>query len=192
MLIFLDSVLSIIRLKSIGGFSPPPARIESKLQPSDISIQKAGVINKIHSNDSHQGKSWLTCQFLDRLFPAVIWSTHPSFNPRGSAMWVIDIRHMLDDTQSGPAIPRLKLKVQKLVEIITFATSTEAGILISSPPACWRRPKRKACTGKVVVDLVPDTDQIHWVCPECGDEGVVTGWKGLIWDMTDCPFDSIN
>lgn len=108
-------------------------------------------------------------------------------------MWVIDIKHMLDDTQSGPAIPRLKLKVKKLAEIITFATLAETGILMGSPPACWRRLKRKACTGKVAVDLVPDTDQIHWVCPECGDEGLLTGWKGLIWDMSDCSsYDSIH
>jgi hypothetical protein len=26
-------------------------------------------------------------------------------------MWVIDIRHWLDETQSGPAVPQLRLKV---------------------------------------------------------------------------------
>jgi RNA polymerase subunit RPABC4/transcription elongation factor Spt4 len=100
-------------------------------------------------------------------------------------MWVGDIRLMLDDTLSGPGIPRLKLKVQKLTEIITFATAIKAGISVNSPPVCWRRPKRKACLGKLEIDFDPDTDQIHWVCPECGDEGVVTGWRGLIWDLTD-------
>ncbi len=33
-------------------------------------------------------------------------------------MWVIDIRHWLDETQSGPAVPQLRLKVKKLGEII--------------------------------------------------------------------------
>jgi RNA polymerase subunit RPABC4/transcription elongation factor Spt4 len=23
------------------------------------------------------------------------------------------------------------------------------------------------------------------MCPVCGDDGMVTGWKGLIWDMTN-------
>jgi len=27
--------------------------------------------------------------------------------------------------------------------------------------------------------------QIHWRCGICGDEGIVSGWEGLIWDMLD-------
>jgi RNA polymerase subunit RPABC4/transcription elongation factor Spt4 len=100
-------------------------------------------------------------------------------------MWVIDIRHWLDENLSGPGVPQLRFKVKKLTEIITFATAIKAGISVNSPPVCWRRPKRKACLGKLEIDFDPDTDQIHWVCPECGDEGVVTGWRGLIWDLTD-------
>lgn len=107
-------------------------------------------------------------------------------------MWVIDIRHWLNETLFGPGVPQLRRKVQKLTEIITYATSIEAGISIDSPPVCWRRPKRMACKGVLAVELDTDTDQIYWECTECGDDGVVTGWRGLIWDMTDCPFDSIN
>ncbi|MBU4262051.1 MAG: hypothetical protein KKC76_09290 [Proteobacteria bacterium] len=34
-------------------------------------------------------------------------------------------------------------------------------------------------------------DRIHWFCPECtlkginADEGMIDGWQGLIWDMSD-------
>ena len=90
-------------------------------------------------------------------------------------MWVIDIRHMLDDNQSGPAIPRLKLKVQKLGEIITYATSKEVGIFVGFPPMCWRRPSRKPCRGVLEIDLLPEADQIYWECRRCGDVGMVTG-----------------
>jgi hypothetical protein len=37
--------------------------------------------------------------------------------------------------------------------------------------------------------LNPDTKQIHWPCTECGDEGMLTGWSGLIWDMSGCSSD---
>jgi hypothetical protein len=100
-------------------------------------------------------------------------------------MWVIDIRHLLDDTLSGPGIPRLRLKVQKLTEIITYATAREACASIDVQPRCWRKPKRRPCAGELEIRLDQDIEQIHWVCPECGDEGVLTGWRGLIWDMTD-------
>jgi hypothetical protein len=65
----------------------------------------------------------------------------------GEQMWVIDIRHFLDDTQTGPAVPRLKFKVKKLSEIITYATSVAAGIPVDQTPKCWRRPERKPCEG---------------------------------------------
>lgn len=42
-------------------------------------------------------------------------------------MWVIDIRHWLNDNYDGPAVPRLKNKVAKMKEIIIYATSELAG-----------------------------------------------------------------
>jgi hypothetical protein len=102
-------------------------------------------------------------------------------------MWVIDIRHWLDDSQSGPARPQLKSKVKKITEIIVYATSVNSGVSADSHPKCWRRPKRKPCTGNLDIYLDPDTGHIHWICPICEDEGVVSGWKGLIWDMSDPP-----
>jgi hypothetical protein len=100
-------------------------------------------------------------------------------------MWVIDIRHWLDGTRTGPAVPQLKSKVKKISEIITYATSIEAGIAVDTPPKCWRRPKRKPCKGQLEIGLNHNADQINWICPVCKDKGVVTGWKGLFWDMSD-------
>jgi RNA polymerase subunit RPABC4/transcription elongation factor Spt4 len=103
-------------------------------------------------------------------------------------MWVIDIRHWLGENLLETGIPQLRL-VEKLGEIITYATAIEAGISVDFQPVCWRRPERKACRGELEIELVTETNQIHWSCPECGDEGVVTGWSGLIWDMSDCSSD---
>jgi hypothetical protein len=38
-------------------------------------------------------------------------------------MWVINIRHWLNESFTGPGLPQLKFKVQKLGEIITYATA---------------------------------------------------------------------
>lgn len=100
-------------------------------------------------------------------------------------MWVINIQHWLDETKSGPVVPQLKLKVIKLSEIITYATSLAEGIPTESNPKCWRRPKRKPCEGKLDIELDQTSGQIYWRCGICGDEGVVSGWEGLIWDMLD-------
>ena len=98
-------------------------------------------------------------------------------------MWVINIQHWLDETKSAAAVSQLKSKVKKLAEIITYATSFVADMPTDLIPKCWRRPKRKPCKGNLDIYLEKATNQIHWYCNICGDEGVVTGWEGLIWDM---------
>ncbi len=104
-------------------------------------------------------------------------------------MWVINIQHWLDETKTASAVPQLRLKVKKLAEIITYATSVAAGIPIDSIPKCWRRPKRKPCKEILGIHLNENTNQIHWYCSSCYDEGIVTGWEGLIWDMLDRPVE---
>jgi hypothetical protein len=97
-------------------------------------------------------------------------------------MWVFNLKDMLDSSLSRPAHRCFSAKLKKLCPLITYATAIHAGISIDFRPNCWRRPKRKACEGVLEVEMRKDF--IHWHCPECGDEGVVTGWKGLMWDMT--------
>jgi hypothetical protein len=101
-------------------------------------------------------------------------------------MWIIDIRHWLDDNLIGPGDPQLRFKVSKLTQIIVYATAVKNRLPVKFQPTCWRRPKRKPCPGRPQITLNQGTEQIHWFCPECGDKGTVTGWAGLIWDMTDC------
>lgn len=104
-------------------------------------------------------------------------------------MWVINIRHWLDDTNSHAAAPQLKNKVKKLTEIIIYSTSNLDGLPIGDPPKCWRRPKRKSCDGILQITFNAP-EEIYWKCSACGDEGIVTGWDGLIWDMSDKKFVS--
>ena len=100
-------------------------------------------------------------------------------------MWVIDIRHWLNDMGTEAGVPQLKNKVKKITEIILYATSINTGFKSPSVPGCWRRPKRKPCAGKLDISLDHEEGVISFYCPECQDEGVISGWKGLIWDMSD-------
>lgn len=100
-------------------------------------------------------------------------------------MWIIDIRHWLNEEGTEPGAPQLKNKIKKLTEIILYVTSTKAGIKSPPVPECWRRPKRKPCVGKLDMSLDPEEKVIRFYCPKCKDEGVITGWQGLIWDLSD-------
>ncbi len=98
-------------------------------------------------------------------------------------MQVIDIRHWLNEDQTEAAVPKLKNKVKKLTEIITYITALESDLVVGNPPVCWRRPGRKPCKTELYLSWTDD-DRIHWKCPNCGDEGVLDGWHGLIWDTS--------
>ena len=93
-------------------------------------------------------------------------------------MWVINIQHWLNETRSGPAVPQLRLKVKKLGEIITYATSITARITMESTPKCWRRPNRKPCKGELDIILDQASGQIQWRCGVCGDEGLFQDGRG--------------
>jgi len=97
-------------------------------------------------------------------------------------MWVIDIRVMLDESLTRPAHRIFGSKLKALSRIISYATARSIGITVKLKPKCWRRPQRKACGGVLKIEL--RNEFIHWVCPLCKDEGVVTGWKNLMWDLS--------
>ena len=107
-------------------------------------------------------------------------------------MWVIDIRSWLVEKETETQDSALKDKVEKVREIITHATGSAAGKPAESPPMCWRKFEGNPCKGKLVTRLDQGTDQIYWKCPVCQDEGVITGWRGLIQDVLKNPEKSVS
>lgn len=99
-------------------------------------------------------------------------------------MWSLDIRHWLNDSLSGPAVPQLGYKVKWLGSVITYVSGVLAELPEGERPRCWRRPGRKPCPGRVRVDWDPETEDIYWRCPVCGDKGRLGGWQGTFWDLT--------
>ena len=97
-------------------------------------------------------------------------------------MWRIDLRDWLDESRYGPSKSMLKLKVKKLKEIVVYATSAKADRPAAESPECWRELEDKPCNGTLDIHLDGAGDQIYWKCHQCQDEGVVSGWQGLVWD----------
>jgi len=81
---------------------------------------------------------------------------------------------------SGPAL-RIRRFLGKVIE---EATTSTPGKLTETGVPCRRRPGHKACAGRLDVMLTEVPAQIRWVCPECGDNGIVTHWRGTPWDRT--------
>lgn len=47
---------------------------------------------------------------------------------------------------------------------------------------CRRRPGRRPCTGRIQA-VIDAEARIHWQCPNCGDNGLISAWQSTPWDM---------
>jgi hypothetical protein len=108
--------------------------------------------------------------------------------------WVIDVRHYLEEdgdelsTASGPAL-----------NLALFVTSIVAWVTDHLPQGdphtnvtCIRRPGRRRCTGDIMAELDEASGSIHWQCPWCGENGIISGWQGTVWDRSPAPVDALS
>jgi hypothetical protein len=68
-------------------------------------------------------------------------------------------------------------------DIVRAATSTEAGTPLVTALPCRRRPGRRRCSGFLTVLRTDIPGSIDWACPDCGDQGLITGWEHSIYDL---------
>ncbi len=96
--------------------------------------------------------------------------------------WISDLTHFLDDrgqptTRSG--VRRMGNHLGSIVSGLTANPSEEARKIAVS---CRRRPKRKACSGRIHAYFEQGTPNILWFCPVCEDQGLISNWHNTVWD----------
>ena len=97
-------------------------------------------------------------------------------------MQVTDLRHFLDErgsiaVPSGPG----RAIAEQLAAIVAYATS-EPVEAVQEGVACRRRVSRRVCGGIIGAYADPDSAQVVWRCPKCGESGVISGWENTLWD----------
>ena len=112
--------------------------------------------------------------------------------------WSTDITHfsgVLDPSSNAPT--PAKNIARFFGSIVQAATAWLPGDLLESAIHCRRRPKRKACLGRIRLVLVEHDEngqpiedvRILWECPVCKDYGVIRNWEGSDWDLSDIERD---
>jgi hypothetical protein len=76
--------------------------------------------------------------------------------------------------------PRARLLAEYFASIVVDATTN----LDEEPSVrCRRHPGRRRCSGTVMsYPAADDLDRIHWYCPVCNDNGLISGWQNTLWD----------
>ena len=65
-----------------------------------------------------------------------------------------------------------------LTLIIDATTKNLPTTLTTTDIMCFK----KGCSGMIKTALMPKTEEIHWYCPDCENEGVINNWQGTKWD----------
>jgi hypothetical protein len=67
-----------------------------------------------------------------------------------------------------------------LALVVDATTKTTPSILTSTDLRCFK----KACHGLIKTAVKHNDEEIHWYCPDCENEGVISHWHGTKWDNT--------
>ena len=107
---------------------------------------------------------------------------------RGKAMadtWYTDITHFLDENGEMVKEPKEARKIgEYFASIVVMASFPEPDYPPEFRVLCRRRPNRKPCLTEIAGWLDPETDDVVWICPVCQDKGIISNWKGTLWDMS--------
>jgi len=96
--------------------------------------------------------------------------------------WITDMTHFLDERGRLPEKYGSRRIANHLGSIVTALTTSHSAVPRELLLSCRRRPKRKACSGKIIAGFEPGTANIIWSCPVCDDRGLIHNWQNTIWD----------
>lgn len=98
--------------------------------------------------------------------------------------WITDLTDFLnEDGTILPSSGAARRLVDYMVSIVSVASTPFSLTQKPSIVRCRRRPNRKPCRGEIGIDLDPETEEVVWWCPVCGDNGCIKNWKGSLWDF---------
>lgn len=105
--------------------------------------------------------------------------------------YVTDMRHFLD----GGTLPvEIPAPARRLAEyfgrIVAAATARDAGPEFASALPCRRRPDHRPCPGPIRICRSQVPPRIEWLCGACHDRGLIHGFLGTPWDLSDVQSDT--
>lgn len=96
--------------------------------------------------------------------------------------WVIDLRHYLTPAGALPAMPRpARVRAEYWTRIVAQGPRFDEPVRLR----CRQRPAHRLCARILDIGPDPDSDDMVWRCPVCGDNGIIRGWQGIFWDNGD-------
>lgn len=93
--------------------------------------------------------------------------------------YVVHLSHYLGDDGDLAPMPAPAAALAVYFGSIVAWVSSDGGELTNV--VCRRSRARPPCRAEIHARLAPD-GRVEWRCPECAEEGVISGWRGTRWD----------
>jgi len=92
------------------------------------------------------------------------------------------MQHFLDE--SGNIPKQMPKEARELASFMALVVDTTTKTLPSSLISTDIRCFQKGCHGLIKTALMPKSEEVHWYCPDCENEGVISEWQKTKWDNT--------
>jgi hypothetical protein len=96
---------------------------------------------------------------------------------------VIDLRHFLNEDGSLAEMPRSTLRLLNYFGLIVKVVIGRNKDILTTGIRCRRWPGHRPCLVEIIASIDYERNSvIVWFCPFCGDDGIILGWEGRVWD----------
>ena len=90
--------------------------------------------------------------------------------------------HFLDETGNIPKqMPKEARELASFLALVVDATTKELTSKLTSTKICCFE---KRCDGIITSEVLPASNEIHWKCSKCQNEGRISHWQETKWDNT--------
>ena len=97
-------------------------------------------------------------------------------------MYISNMQHFLDESGNIPKqMPKEARELASFLALIVDTTTKNCPqTLTTTDVRCFN----KGCHGLIKTALMAKSEEIHWYCPDCENEGVISEWKKTKWNNT--------
>ena len=96
---------------------------------------------------------------------------------------ITDLRHFLNQDGTMADMPKPARRFSEYLGSIVKGVTTRRGAELATGVRCRRRIDRRPCPGEIIA-YINEQDGICWSCPVCEENGIISGWRGTIWDWS--------
>lgn len=96
---------------------------------------------------------------------------------------ITDLRDFFNEDGSRTEMPNPARTCADYFGRIVKGVTNRQSDALATGVRCRKRPRRRPCPGEIIA-FIDEQQAISWPCPVCRDNGLISGWKGTIWDWS--------